>query len=113
MQVAAVGMNSPPEPRNYVRMPPDPFDKYKNNIKVIINTYTNKEIIQELFIKGLQISLTSLKRHLQIWGFRRQSRVRGVNTGASEALISAINDLYYRTLLNNTQITARLLKEGL
>jgi hypothetical protein len=113
MQVTAAGMDSPPESRDCVGMPPDPFDTYKDDIEIIINTYTNKEIIQELFIKGLQTSLASLKRHLQIWGFRRQSGVRRVNTGASETLISTINDLYHRTFLNNAQITARLLKEGL
>jgi hypothetical protein len=42
---AVAGMDSPPELRNCVGMPPDPFDKYENNIKIIINTYTNKEII--------------------------------------------------------------------
>jgi hypothetical protein len=113
VQVTAAGMNSSPESRDCVGMPPDPFDTYKNDIEAMIDTYTNKEIVQELFIKGLQTSLASLKRHLQIWGFRRQSGVRGVNTGASEALISAINDLYHRTLLNDAQIAARLLEEGL
>jgi hypothetical protein len=84
-----------------------------DDIEAMIDIHTNEEIVQELFIKGLQTSLASLKRHLQIWGFRRQSGVRGVNTGASEALISAIDDLYHRTLLNDAQIAARLLEEGL
>jgi hypothetical protein len=113
VQVAAAGMDSPPKSYNCVGMPPDPFDKYKDDIEAIIDTHINEEIVQELFVKGLQISLASLKRHLQIWGFRRQSGVRGVNTGASEVLISAIDDLYHRTLLNDAQIAARLLEEGL
>jgi hypothetical protein len=48
-----------------------------------------------------------------IWGFRRQSGARGTNTPVSEALINAVDDLFHHTLLNNTQITARLLERGL
>jgi hypothetical protein len=45
VQVAVAGMDLPPESYNCVGMPPDPFDKYKDDIKVMIETYTNKEII--------------------------------------------------------------------
>jgi len=53
------------------------------------------------------------KRRLRIWGFRRQSGARGTNTPVSEALINAVDDLLHHTLLNDTQIAARLLEQGL
>ena len=36
-----------------------------------------------------------------------------MRTGVSEALISAVKDLFHQTLLNDTQIAARLLEQGL
>lgn len=45
-------MNSPPESCDGAETPPDPFNKYKDNIKAMINNYSNTEIVQELFIKG-------------------------------------------------------------
>jgi len=36
-----------------------------------------------------------------------------VRLGVSEALISAVNDLFHHTLLNDAQIAARLLEQGL
>jgi hypothetical protein len=53
-------MNSPPESRNGAEMPPDPFNKYKDDIKIILNNYSNTEIVQELFIKGFKTSIRSL-----------------------------------------------------
>src|SRR5277367_5846579 len=41
------------------------------------------------------------------------SGARGTNTPVSEALINAVDDLFHQTLLNNTQIAARLLERGL
>jgi hypothetical protein len=79
----------------------------------MINDYTNKEIVQELLQRGFQTSQRSLERRLQIWGFRRQSGVRGTNTPISETLINAVDDLFHYTLLNDTQIAAKLLKQGL
>src|SRR2546423_4836962 len=70
--------------------------------------YTNQEIVQELLQRGFQTSQRSLERRLQIWGFRRQSGARGANTPVSEALINAVDDLFHHTLLNDTQIAARL-----
>jgi hypothetical protein len=58
--VAPVGMNSPPESRDGAETPPDPFDEYKDDIKAIIDDYSNAEIVQELFIKGFQTSTRSL-----------------------------------------------------
>jgi hypothetical protein len=60
MQVKAAGINSPPESRDGAETSPDPFDKYKNNIKAIIDDHFNTEIVQELFIKGFQTSIRSL-----------------------------------------------------
>ena len=36
-----------------------------------------------------------------------------MRTGVSDALISAVFDLFHYTLLNDAQIAARLLKKGL
>jgi hypothetical protein len=107
VQVAAAGIDSPPESRD------DEFNAFKEDIRSMINDYTNLEIIEELKIKGFHTSLTALKYQLQDWGFRRQSGTRGVRTGVSEALISGVNDLFHHTLLNDAQIAARLLKQGL
>jgi hypothetical protein len=105
-------MDSPPESRDNTETPPDPFDEHKDNIQAMINSHTNKEIVQELLQRGFLTSPRSLARRLKIWGFRRHSGARGTNTPASEALINAVNDLFYHTLLNDTQIAARLLKKG-
>jgi hypothetical protein len=48
VQVTVAGIDSPPESRDSAKTPPDPFDEHKDNIQVMINNYTNKEIIQEL-----------------------------------------------------------------
>jgi hypothetical protein len=106
-------MDSPPESRDDTEMPPDPFDEHKDDIQAMINDHTNKEIVQELSQRGFQTSLRSLERRLQIWGFRRHSGARGTNTPVSEALINAVDDLFHHTLLNDTQIAARLLEQGL
>ena len=106
-------MDSPPETRDGTETPPDPFDEHKDDIQAMINDYTNKEIVQELLQRGFQTSQRSLERRLQIWGFRRHSGARGTNTPVSEALINAVNDLFHHTLLNDTQIAARLLEQGL
>jgi hypothetical protein len=45
MQVKAAGINSPPESRDGAETSPDPFDKYKNNIKAIIDDHFNTEIV--------------------------------------------------------------------
>ena len=50
VQVAAAGMDSPPESRDGA--PPDPFDEYKDDIQTMIDDYTNKEIVQELLQRG-------------------------------------------------------------
>ena len=93
------------------RLPPnDAFDAFKEDIRSMIDDYTNIEIIEELKIKGFHTSLTALKYQLQDWGFRCQSGTRGVRT---EALISAVTDLFHHTLLNDAQIAARLLEQGL
>jgi hypothetical protein len=106
-------MNSPPESRNSAETPPDPFDEYKDDIKAMIDDYSNAEIVQELFTKGFQTSTRSLQRRLQNWGFRRQSGARGTNIGASGVLKEAINQLFHSTLLNDNQIGARLTERGL
>jgi hypothetical protein len=106
-------MDSPPESRDGAETLPDPFDEYKDDIQAMINDYTNKEIVQELLQRGFQTSQRSLARRLQIWGFRRQSGARGTNTPVSEALINAVDDFFHHTLLNDTQIAARLLERGL
>jgi SOS response regulatory protein OraA/RecX len=113
VQVAAAGMDSPPESRDDAETLPDPFDEHKDAIQAMINDYTNKEIVQELLQQGFQTSQRSLERRLQIWGFRRQSRARATNIPVSEALINAVDDLFHHTLLNDTQIAARLLEQGL
>ena len=59
VQVAAAGMDSPPESRDGV--PPDPFDEYKDDIQAMIDDYTNKEIVQELLQRGFQTSQRSLE----------------------------------------------------
>jgi hypothetical protein len=111
VQVAAAGMDSPPESRDDAETTPnDAFNAFKEDIRLIIDDYTNLEIIEELKIKGFHTSLTALKYQLQDWGFRRQSGTRGVRTGVSEALINAVNDLFHHTLLNDAQIAARLLE---
>ena len=60
--------------RNHVmtpRLPPnDAFDAFKEDIRSMIDDYTNIEIIEELKIKGFHTSLTALKYQLQDWGFR-------------------------------------------
>jgi hypothetical protein len=112
VQVAAAGMDSP-ELRDGAETPPDPFDEYKDDIQAMIDDYTNKEIVQELLQRGFQTSQRSLERRLRVWGFRRQSGARGTNTPVSEALINAVHDLFHHTLLNDTQIAARLLEQGL
>ena len=95
-------MDSPPESRNDAETTSnDAFNAFKEDIHSIINDYTNLEIIEELKIKGFNTSLTALKYQLQDWGFRRQYGNRGVRIGVSEALISAINDLFHYTLLND------------
>jgi hypothetical protein len=106
-------MDSSPESRDSAKTPADPLDEHKDDIQAMINNYTNKEIVQELSQRGFQTSQRSLERRLQIWGFRRQSRASGTNTPVSEALINAVNDLFHYTLLNDIQIEARLLEQGL
>jgi hypothetical protein len=106
-------MDSPPESRDNAKTPPDPFDEHKDDIQAMINRYTNKEIVQELSQRGFLTSQRSLERRLQIWGFRRQSGASGTNTPISEALINAVDDLFHHIFLNDTQIGARLLEQGL
>jgi hypothetical protein len=60
VRVVAAGMNLPPESRDGAETPPDPFDKYKNDIEAMINNYSKTEIIQELFTKSFQTSIRSL-----------------------------------------------------
>jgi hypothetical protein len=48
VQVTATGIDSSLESRDSAKTPPDPFNEYKDDIQVIINNYTNKEIVQEL-----------------------------------------------------------------
>jgi hypothetical protein len=45
VQVAAAGMDSPPESRDGAETPPDPFDEHKDNIQAMIDDYINKEIV--------------------------------------------------------------------
>jgi hypothetical protein len=88
----------------------DPFEEHKNTIQLMLDDYTNTEIVEELAIRGLVTSRPSLQRRLQAWGFRRRPGGNGVRTGAtaSEALIEAVKDLFHHTLLNDEQIAARL-----
>ena len=69
MQVAAAGMDSPPESHDGTETPHplDPFDKHKDDIQAMID-YTNKEIVQELLQRGFQTSQRSLERRLQTLG---------------------------------------------
>ena len=97
VQVAAAGMDSPPESRDGAETPLDPFDEHKDDIQAMIDDYTSKEIVQELSQRGFQTSQRSLERRLQIWGFRRQSGARGTNTPVSEALTNAADDLFHHT----------------
>jgi SOS response regulatory protein OraA/RecX len=92
---------------------PDPFNEHKNDIQAMIKDHTSKEVVQELSQRGFQTSQRSLERRLQIWGFQQQSGTRGTNTPVSEALIKAVSNLFHHTLLNDTQIVARLLEQGL
>ena len=89
----------------------DPFEEHKNTIQSMLDDYTNTEIVEELAIRGLVTSRSSLQRRLQAWGFRRRLGGNGVRIGAtaSEALIEAVKDLFHHTLLNDEQIAARLL----
>jgi len=91
----------------------DPFEEHKDTIQSMLDDYTNAEIVADLLNKGFQTSIRSLQRRLQHWGFERQSGASGVRTGASETLIAAIDDLFHHTLLNDAQIAARLLEQGL
>ena len=52
-------MDSPPETRD------DKFNAFKEDIRSMIDDYTNQEIIEELKIKDFHISLTALKYQLQ------------------------------------------------
>jgi SOS response regulatory protein OraA/RecX len=106
-------MDSPPESRGSAETPPDPFDEHKGDIQAMINDYTTKEIVQELSQRGFLTSQRSLERRLKIWGFRRQPGASGTNTPVSEALIKAVDDLFHHTLLDDSQIAARVLKQGL
>ena len=111
--IAAAGMDSPPELHDGAETRPDPFDEHKDDIQAMIDDYTSKEIAQELSQRGFQTSQRSLERRLQIWGFRRQSGARGTHTPVSEALINAVDNFFHHTLLNDAQIAARLLEQGL
>jgi hypothetical protein len=64
VQVAAAGMDSPPESRDGAETPLDPFDEHKDDIRAMINDYTSKEIVQELSQRGFQTSQRSLERRL-------------------------------------------------
>jgi hypothetical protein len=60
VRIIAAGINSPPESRDGAETPPDPFDKYKNDIETMIDDHSNTEIVQELFTRGFQTSTRSL-----------------------------------------------------
>ena len=51
-------MDSPPETHD------DTFNAFKEDIRSMIDDYTNLEIIEELKIKGFHTSLTVLKYQL-------------------------------------------------
>ena len=69
MQVAANCIDLQLESRDdTVTTANDAFEAFKEDIRSIIDGYTNLEIIEEVKVKGFHTSLTALKYQLQDWG---------------------------------------------
>jgi len=67
VQVAAAGMDSPPESHDGTETQ-IPSISTRMRIQAMIDDYTNKEIVQELLQQGFQTSQRSLERRLQTLG---------------------------------------------
>ena len=79
------------------------FDAFRATIEEsVINGATNDEIVASLGRQGLQTSTRSLKRQLQAWDIRRQSRA------PTDELAEAVNWLFHHTLLNDVAIAERI-----
>jgi hypothetical protein len=69
--------------------------------------FSNNEVITTLTRRGFQTSIRSLRRRLTSWNIRRE-RLAGE---VSDALAEAVNYLFHHTLLNNAEITTRIIND--
>jgi hypothetical protein len=83
------------------------IDNFKEDIiSSFIEGSTHPQLLEWLQTRGVSVSESTLRHRLEQWGCRRKA-----NGLVSSDLISRIDDLYHRTLWQDTRITKKLSEE--